>query len=158
MSIPASGLIHRARAGLTLVELLAALLAASVLALTMGSLLWYASLGWRRTSEAVNLQRDMRVSMDTLTRMTRHATNFAFSTGLVYTARYSGHSPASVYASGGSLYFDPNTATAGNTVTLSSGTVVRFSVAVATNMATVVLALQRTDTLISNRVVMYRRN
>ena len=146
------------RSGFTLAEFLVAFAAASVLVLTIGAMLWYAFLGYRRTGEAVNLQRDMRVTMETLTRMTRSATNISYSTGSVFTARFSDRPPATVYAVNSNLFYDPNTSAGGDIVQLVQNRLRTFNVAVATNAATVTLALATPFDVISNRVVLTQRN
>lgn len=139
-------------------ELLVAMVAASVLALTVGAMIWYTTLSWRRLSQAVNMQRDMRVAMDTLTRMTRSATNVSWSTSLVYTARYTNKPPASVSAVGSNLVFDPNTTAGGDNMVLAQGTYQLFSVAISGRTSTVTLRLGSGSDTVSNRVVLYRRN
>lgn len=146
------------RRGFSLVELLVALTAASILALTMGAMMWSATLSWKRTGQSVELQRDMRASMDVITRMARSATNMQFSTGLVYTAQFSDRSPMSVYVATNRLYFDPNTTVANNEVRLSSGQVNRFAVQFTGRTAIVTLSLRNSDDVVSNLVVLTRRN
>ncbi len=148
---------RQARAGFTVPELMVAMLAAAVLTLTMGALLWYSTLAWKRLAVSVNLQRDMRLSMDTLSRMTRSATGMTFS-GSTYTTQYSNQPPAAVTVSGSNLIYDANTSVAGTTLVLAQGTYQQFSVAVNTNVATVTLRLGTAVETVSNRVVMYRRN
>lgn len=144
--------------GFSLVELLVALSAASILALTMGVMMWSATLSWKRTGRSVELQRDMRASMDVITRMARSATNMLFTTGLVYTAQFSDRSPMSVFVATNNLYYDPNTTVAGNEVKLSGGQVTHFAIQFTNRSAVVTLRLQNTDDAISNRVMLTRRN
>jgi hypothetical protein len=99
----------------------------------------------------------MRLTMDTLSRMTRSATGMTFS-GSTYITRYSNQPPASVTVSGSSLIYDANTSVAGSTLVLAQGTYQQFSVAVNTNVATVTVRLGTAVETVSNRVVMYRRN
>ena len=148
---------HR-RCGFSLVELLVALTAASILALTMGAMMWAATLSWKRTGQSLELQRDMRASMDVITRMVRSATNMLFSTGLVYTAQFSDRSPQSVYVATNRLYYDPNTSVANNEVRLTAGQVSQFAMQFTGRTAIVTLRLQNNDDAISNRVQLTRRN
>lgn len=143
--------------GFTLVEMLVAMMAAAVLVLVMGSMLWYGFLGLKRTQNAVALQRDMRASMTALAQMTHSATGMSFAAG-VYLAQYSNRPPASVYSASSNLFFDPNTTAAGDAMQLAYGTLRTFNVTVVTNLATVVLALGDTRETVSNRVVLFRRN
>jgi prepilin-type N-terminal cleavage/methylation domain-containing protein len=155
VSIPPPG----AKAGFTLVEMLAALVAAAVLVMTMGSMLWYGFLGLNRTKQAVALQRDMRTSMAALAQMTHSATGMSYSTSGVYVVWFSNRPPASVYTqSTSNLFFDPNTTAAGDGLQLANGTLKRFSVSITTNLATVVLALGNPRDTISNQVVFFKRN
>jgi prepilin-type N-terminal cleavage/methylation domain-containing protein len=149
---------NAARAGFTLVELMAASVASAVLLLTVGCLLWFGYLGWKRTSEAVNLQRDMRASMDVLTRMVRSGTNMTFSTSLVFVVQYSNRPPSSVTGVGSNLFYDPNTTASGDGAQLVYGTLRQFHVAIATNLAYVTLRLSNSVDTISNRVAVFRRN
>ena len=120
--------------------------------------MWSATLSWKRTGQSVELQRDMRASMDVITRMARSATNMLFSTGLVYTAQFSDRSPMSVYVATNRLYFDPNTSVANNEVRLTAGQVNRFAVQFTGRTAIVTLSLRNSDDVVSNLVVLTRRN
>jgi Tfp pilus assembly protein PilW len=148
----------RRRAGFSLVELIAGILAAAVLALTAGSMLWYGYLGWRRTGEAVALQRDSRVAMDVLTRALRTGTNMTFTTGMVFTVWCPDKPRASVYASGRNLFYVPNMASGGNSMQLIGGTLDRFSISFNSGSSSVLLMLSTPTSSISNRVVVSRRN
>jgi len=148
----------RGRRGFTLVELLVTLLASAILALTAGAMLWYGTLGWRRTRDAVNLQRDMAATLDVMTRSVRAGTNLAFATGAVFTARFADRPTARVYASGSDLVYRPNVSDAGNEMTLVQGTLRQFAVAVASNGATVMVVLAGGGEELSNRVSLVRRN
>ncbi len=59
------------RGGYSLVELLAGMLAASVLTLTIGTMLYHAYDAWDENHDAVNLHRDARNAMDLMTRAIR---------------------------------------------------------------------------------------
>ena len=147
------------KSGFTLVEMLVALVAAAVLVMTMGSMLWYGFLGLSRTRQAVALQRDMRASMVALAQITHSATGLSFSTSGVYVAWYSNRPSASVYSqSTTNLFFDPNTTAGGDSLQLAYGTLKTFTVAVSSNMATVSLAVGDARDTISNQVVLFRRN
>lgn len=150
---------HRdARRGFTLVELLVAMTAATILAMTMGLMLWQSTQWYARCHQGVNLQRDLRVTLDTLARMARSATNMSFSTGLVFTAEFDGRSPASIYPAGGSLWFDPNTSVGGDQVALAPGTLETFNVAVAAQGITAAVGLRNSYETVTNRIVISRRN
>jgi Tfp pilus assembly protein PilW len=145
------------RAGFTVPEMLATLVTSVVLAITMGALLWYTTLAWRRLGSSANLQRDLRVTMDTLSRMTRSATSMTFASS-TYTTFYTNRPPASVTASGSNLVYDADTTSGGSTLILAEGTYQLFSVVVGGSNATATVRLGSQGETVSNRVVMYRRN
>ena len=60
-------------AGFTLVELMMAMLAMSVLLLATGAMLVYSWLGWRRNMESVSMQRDAVIAMETIGREIRNS-------------------------------------------------------------------------------------
>lgn len=59
--------------GFTLVELMVGMLAASVLAITIGSMLFYAYMGWRATRAVSEMERDGSLAMHTMSRVIRGA-------------------------------------------------------------------------------------
>jgi prepilin-type N-terminal cleavage/methylation domain-containing protein len=146
--------LRNLKSGFTLVEMLVALVAAAVLVMTMGSMLWYGFLGLKRTKQSVTLQRDMRASMVALAQITHSATGLSFSTSGVYTAWYS-NAQASVSAVSNGLIL---TAVGGGAQQLAYGTLRTFNVAISTNTATVALALGDARDAISNQVVLFKRN
>lgn len=146
------------QSGFSLVELLVAVLSATVLVLAAGAMIWHSQVALHRLTDVVDVHRDMRASMDVLARMTRPGTNFTFTTGLVYTVTYTNRSPARVYASGSNLFYDVNTAVAGPDVQLVYGTLKQFNVVLLTNQALVTLVLESPLDRMSNRVTLLRRN
>ncbi len=146
------------RAGFTLLELLAGIVAAAVLALTAGSMLWYGYRGWQRVGDSIGMQRDMRAAMDVMCRAIRAGTNMTFSPGLVFTVQYSGLPASSVYAASNSLYYVPDAASAGSQMRLVNGTLRQFGVDISADTATLTLVLQANQETLSNRVTLTRRN
>lgn len=61
------------KSGFTLVELMVASVAVAILALTVGSMLYYGWLGWRRYSESVAMQRNAMVAMRVIEHRIRNA-------------------------------------------------------------------------------------
>lgn len=59
--------------GFTIVELMVSMIAFSVLALAVGSMLYYGWLGWRRSAESVALQRDAMIAMRVVEHRIRNA-------------------------------------------------------------------------------------
>ncbi len=97
-------------AGFTLVEILASMLASAVMALTAGSVLVYAYMGWARNRDAVKMQTDASLAMNVLSRDIResavsdiaiHSNRIDFATNAVR------HVPAAVYQAGDKLIRDP---------------------------------------------------
>lgn len=146
------------KSGFSLVELLVALTAGSILALTMSMMLWQSTRGYVRCQDAVDLQRDLRASLDTVTRLARAATNMTFSTSLVFRADVSGRPSASVYPSGGSLYYDPNLSASGDQIVLAQSSLETFHVTLGADGIIVAVGLRSADEVASNRVVIASRN
>ena len=154
---PESG-AARSMAGFSLLEMLAGIIAAAVLALTAGSMIWYGYRGWQGLGDSVGLQRDTRAALDVMARAVRTCTNMTFSTGLVFKVDYSGLPTAQIYAASNSLYYQPDATVAGTQMKLVNGTLKQFAVSFVTNTATVTLVLQANRETVSNRVVLTRRN
>lgn len=55
--------IKRSREGFTIVELMIGMLAAAIFALAVGSVLFYAWLGWKRNTVSLEMQRDTTLAM-----------------------------------------------------------------------------------------------
>lgn len=143
--------------GFSLVELMIGMVAAAILVLTAGAMLWHAQAALRKLNAVVNVHRDMRASMDVLTKMTRPGTNFTYVSGTGYTVMYSNRAPSRVYASGSNLLYRVNTSTGGDQQ-LANGTLLQFNVVLQTNKAIVTLVLGSSLEQMSNRVVVTRRN
>ncbi|MCZ7591995.1 MAG: prepilin-type N-terminal cleavage/methylation domain-containing protein [Kiritimatiellae bacterium] len=144
--------------GFSLVEVIAAMLAAGVLVLAAGAMIWHTQSAYRRLNKAVDVQRDMRAGMDVLVRMSRPATGFVFAAGTTFTAMYSNHPSSRVYASGSNLFYLANAAGGGTGQRLVNGSLRQFSVLVQTNRAVITLVLQSPEEKMSNSVVVMRRN
>ncbi len=115
------------KSGFSLVEVLAGLLAASVLALTAGTMLFHAYDGWSDNHTAVNLQRDGRNAMDLMTRAIRNASstnvviqgnNRDFTMSRVVMNSQSVTNTVRFWRSGRNLIYDPDTSTGGDNVFL----------------------------------------
>lgn len=149
---------RRHNQGFSLVEMLAAILAAAVLVLAAGAMIWHTQTAYRRLGSAVNVQRDMRASMDVLVRMSRPATGFVFTAGTTFTTSYSNHPPSRMYSSGSNLFYLANATAGGAGQRLVDGSLERFSVVVQTNRAIITLVLRSPEEGMSNTVVVMRRN
>lgn len=146
------------KGGFSLVEVIVAMLAAAVLVLVAGAMIWHTQSAYRRLNKAVDVQRDMRASMDVLVRMSRPATGFAFTAGTTFTALYSNRPSSRVYASGSNLFYLANASGGGAGQRLANGSLGQFAVLVQTNRAVITLVLQSPEEKMSNSVVVMRRN
>lgn len=146
------------RAAFTIVELMVGIVASMVLLLSVGSILMYGYRGWARLQRTVDLQRDMRAAMEVLNRMPRASTNMSFSTGLVFQVQFADRPAAQVYATGGSLFYNPNVSGGAGATRLANGFVRQFDVTIQTNLAHIVLVLTNGQDFVSNSVSVFRRN
>lgn len=151
--------------GFTLLELLAGIVAASILVLTAGILLRFTYVSWHRMGDSVEMQRDEQIAMDMLTRLTRAGNSMTF-TNSRYTIQRNGGPAAAIYAASSSLYYDPNTNTPNDQVRLVNGTLwgPQFSVSFSNNAVrnintvTILLVQQANGDVMSNQVTVTRRN
>jgi type II secretory pathway pseudopilin PulG len=134
----------RKRRGFTLVELLAAMLGAGMLALTAGVMIVFVYRGWRDSNAAVEMQRDGMVAMVAMNKCLRETSSGRVTLGLgqitvvstnptLHTMRF--------YQSGGSLLYDPDTLIPNNEVRLVDNRVQSFTAAWGTNQASVNIQL-----------------
>jgi len=122
-------------AGFTIVELIVALVAASILAITAGITLVYGYSGWRRNNAAVELQRDATLAMYRLSRAVRGAS------AADVTTPSAGQSAAQLTIQQtefrvddvNHLLYDPNTGIDGDEVVIVDGRLKTFAV---TNLST----------------------
>ncbi len=123
-------------AGFTLVELIIALAAASILAITAGITVVYGYSGWRRNNAAVELQRDATLAMYRMSRAIREASAADVTTPLAgLSAEQLTIQPTEfrVNVNGDCLLYDPNAGTDGDEVVIVDGRLETFTV---TNLAT----------------------
>ena len=132
-------------AGFTMVELLVALVASSILAITAGITLVYAYSGWRRNNAAVELQRDATLAMYRLSRAVRGASANDVTTPLAgQSAERLTIQTTEFRVDGDHLLYDPDTGIGGDEVVIVDGRLKTFTV---TNLSTgigvsIVLELQ----------------
>ena len=123
-------------AGFTLVELIIALAAASILAITAGITVVYGYSVWRRNNAAVELQRDATLAMYRMSRAIREASAADVTTPLAgLSAEQLTIQPTEfrVNVNGDCLLYDPNAGTDGDEVVIVDGRLETFTV---TNLAT----------------------
>jgi len=153
--------------GFSYVEVLAAVVAASILALTAGIILVYATRNWQNLGSALTLQRDEQIAMDLLMRLTRAGTNLTFTSSPPrYTVQRANHATEAIYSTNNGLYYDPNTNTPNDQVQLINGTLwgPQFSVTFSNNaarninQATILLVQKANSDIMSNQVTVTRRN
>jgi len=112
--------------GFTIVELLAGMVAASVLAIAVGSVLFYAYRGWTVSSESVDMQRDGTIAMLTLSKRIRAAVPSGVSVSGSDLSIARGGTTAVFRVTGADLLFDPNAAVSGDEVVLVDGRLSAF--------------------------------
>ena len=119
---------HGARAGrqsgFTLLELLVAMLAAAVLALTAAVMLVYAYRAWQANGDAVLAQQEGTLAVDMLSRSLREAA----AVDVVILPGRVNIGPASFYAIGADLVYDPETGAGGDEMTVIDGRLTAFAV------------------------------
>ncbi len=153
--------VVRQREGYSLVELMAGMLAATVLALTIGTMLFHAYDAWDENHAAVNLHRDGQNAMDLMTRAIRNAavTNIvtAVNNNLVVQDVAAGRT-VRFWRAGRRLQYDPDIGTGGDTVELiEAPDVVRFLVTPTATAIGIRLDLERGEERIRlDSVVAYR--
>jgi prepilin-type N-terminal cleavage/methylation domain-containing protein len=132
-------------AGFTMVELMVALAASSILAITAGITLVYAHSGWRRNNAAMELQRDATLAMYRLSRAVRAASGNDVTTPLAgQSAERLTIQTTEFRVDGDHLLYDPDTGIGGDEVVIVDGRLKTFTV---TNLSTgigvsIVLELQ----------------
>ena len=153
--------------GFSILEIIAGLIPAAILAMTAGIMLFYAFRTGQNLGNGINMQRDEQIAMDQLMRLTRAGTNMTFSASPTrYTVKVPGRPTAAIYSANNSLYYDPNTNAANDQVRLINSTLwgpqffVSFSNNVVRNVNTVtILLVQKSNgDIMSNLVTVTRRN
>jgi prepilin-type N-terminal cleavage/methylation domain-containing protein len=130
------------RRGLTLVELLAAMTAAAVLALTCGAMLVAFQRAWRRHAAYAGLERDAVAALDLIERHVRPLQSDAVTTGTGRLILDAGASRTAFLQSGNDLVFDPDTSRSHDEQTLVAGAVEHFSSTPFEGRVSVVLRLR----------------
>lgn len=149
-------------AGFTMVELLVALVAASILAITAGITLVYCYSGWCRNNAAVELQRDATLAMYRLSSAVRGASATDVNTPLAgQSAERLTIQQTEFRVNEKHLLYDPNTGIDGDEVVIVDGRLKTFTV---TNLSTgtgvsIVLELQNENSdeiTITNATIAFR--
>jgi Tfp pilus assembly protein PilW len=152
--------------GYSLVELLLGILAAAILALTAGTMLFHAYDAWDDNHAAVNLHRDGRNAMDLITRAIRLAAEDdvvaapdSLTISNIRISNAAGLSTVRFSTSGRDLLFDPDTSVAGNDVTLIAAATDTFVVDLSVSGAIgIELGLARDDERIQFEALAAFRN
>lgn len=96
------------RHGFTLIEIIVALVSASVLALTAGLMIYYAFLAWTRVSDTVEVQRDASLASYMICRRIRGAmVSEVTSPGQGLSADVLAIPPRAFYPAGSDLAYNP---------------------------------------------------
>lgn len=106
------------RSGFTIVELMMCIVISAILALTMGTMLYYIFVAWRNNSDQVEIQRDATFAMDMLSRNIRPASFSQISTPNSRTLNIGSKSFSWDGVSGSSLNYDPDTSASSDEIEL----------------------------------------
>ena len=150
-------------AGFTMIEMLVALAAASILAITAGITLVYSHSGWRRNNAAMELQRDATLAMYRLSRAVRGASANDVTTPLAgQSAGRLTIQTTEFRVDGDHLLYDPDTGIGGDEVVIVDGRLKTFTV---TSLSTgigvsIILELQNengNEITITNATIAFRK-
>jgi len=144
--------------GFTIVELMVGALAGAVIAITVGTMLFYAYLAWSRHTNAVELQRDGSIAVDMITRKVRQVAvgDVSIGPGLLIISNNVGESQFA--ESGNDLVWDPDTTSGGDEYTVISGNLTEFTPSKMDNGIKVILDLQNNDERMKIDTVIAPRN
>lgn len=124
--------LRQRRAGFTVVELLATSVAAAILAIALGSVLYFVYAAMRRSNESLNVQRDIGYALDLLQRAARSASPGEVTVGLgsvtFGTNMFRRHRSRFYDNRTGDLVYDPNLSRSGDDQTLINDRLVSFDV------------------------------
>jgi hypothetical protein len=151
-----------------MVELMVAVVAASILVLTIGCVLVCMVRETVRSTSMTELQADMRVAVPAVYRLIREASGGSITapvvgqTGTVFAVGsrsiFRANDALVAAASGSSLVYDPNTTRSGDELALSKGWVKNFSCVRGTNSLSFSLELNNGDTAMRVDGAGYYRN
>ena len=113
--------------GFTLVELLVATLASSVLALTVGIMLMISYRAWMANRNYVDLQRDISLTQTVMDKWVREASHWEVTVTNSQVLIVTSTGSRRLYSDAGSLLFDPDTESAGDELVVSSNRVTSFN-------------------------------
>ena len=129
--------------GFTILELLAGIISAAVLAMAMGSMLYYSYKGWQSMQSVAEMQRDGSLAMRTMTGAVRNgSTNMQFSSGQLLLRGTNGNIVWSFTQLGERLVATNSAIGAGRMDLVQKGVVASgFSCTIISNKASIVLSL-----------------
>lgn len=143
------------RRGYSLIELMAGMLAAAVLALTVGTMLYHAYDAWDDNHDAVNLHRDGRNAMDLMARAIRDASAARVTTAAnnnLVILNEAGASSVRFWRTSGRLLYSPDTGGGVDDIILvgyergaDRARATRFNVTLTATDVTIRLDLERGD-------------
>lgn len=133
------------KGGFTLVELMVAAVAGTVLALTAGSLLFLCNKTLARTIGQQEVQRDATFAMDMLSRTVQSSRGREISVSanqILFTTNHVRARPVRFSVDGqNNLVYDPDTTTAGNEIRVVNRRVAAFTATVASNRMWIALGV-----------------
>ncbi len=125
----------------TLVELLVGILAAAVIALTAGTIIYCSYTTWHSVNASVNMHRDTTAAMQTMVARLRECRTTGVTVGAGSITMVNGGVTSTFRKNGANLEYDPSTAVGGNTVVLVRGSVTTFTATALTGGIRIVLLL-----------------
>ena len=134
------------RAGFTLVELMAAMVAAAVLALTAGLMLFYAYKAWHQDRDGAAMQQDGCIAMELISRAVRGGSNVVIQATQPGDLRaVVSNRTLRIFAQGNNLIYDPAMSIASNEMTVVNGSLVSFAVSNVSGNVAFVLQMEAGD-------------
>ena len=141
------------KAGFSIVELMMGILASSIMALAVGSILYYAWLGWAQNSAAAEMQRDASISMRFIAREIHRSAIDDISAGATLTCTHTNGTYTFVQ-NGGTLemQFD------GQSVPLVRDILTKFNTTISNRAVIVELDLSTGSDISENKMTIFTRN
>jgi prepilin-type N-terminal cleavage/methylation domain-containing protein len=146
--------------GFTIVELMIAMLAGSILALTAGIVLFQGFTVLTRNRAAAELQRDGSIAVEMLQRKLRESTrsDIRLVTGGIEIDLPGGKTASLTDNGAGDLVYDPDTGSGGGLVTIIDGTLVAMTAELSNTLARIELNLSNGEEGTDLDAVIHFRN
>jgi len=137
---------HARSNGFSLIELVVAMAAAAVLALTAGLMLVYAYKAWRQDRDGAAMQQDGSVALELISRAVRSGSNVVVQSGFPGDLRATlTNRTMRIFADEQNLVYDPSLAVTGDEVVVIEGRLSAFAVTNTAGTVSVVLQMEAGD-------------